>query len=94
VLTSITYTLKGVAFRINTGPNSYPGFRGLTQATFVNTGVYAPPYNVSDYFATNFQFLLDVTAGQSGDDPAVLGAYYLTQVQAGLTQLGVNVPTC
>jgi hypothetical protein len=74
--------IKGVAFRVNTGPNSYPGFRGLTQATFVDTGIYTPNANISDL--TGFAYELDVNAGSTA-------AYYLTQVTNGLTTLGFVV---
>jgi hypothetical protein len=74
--------IKGVAYQINTGPGSYPGFRGLTQATFVNTGIYTPNANISDL--TEFTYVLDVTAGAAD-------TYYLTQVTNGLTTLGYVV---
>lgn len=74
--------IKGIAFRVNTGPNSYPGFRALTQATFVNTGIYTPNANISDL--TGFTYQLDTTAGSTA-------AYYLTQVTDGLTTLGFAV---
>lgn len=86
VLATSSTLIKGCAFRVNTGPGSYPGFRGLTEATFVNTGVYAVPYNVSDYVGTNFSYQLDVTAGSTP-------AYYLSEVVAGLNSLGF-VLTC
>lgn len=74
--------IKGVAYQVNTGPNSYPGFRGLTQATFVNTGVYTPNSNISDL--TGFTYELDVIAGS-------VASYYLTKVTDGLTTLGFTV---
>ena len=86
VLATTTTLIKGCAFRVNTGPDSYPGFRGLTEATFVNTGVYAVPYNVSDYVGTNFSYQLDVVAGSTP-------AYYLAEVVSGLNSLGF-VLTC
>jgi hypothetical protein len=74
--------IKGVAFQVNTGPNAYPGFRGLTQATFVDTGVYAPNNNISDL--NQFTYELDVTAQSTPE-------YYLAQVTNGLTTLGFTV---
>ena len=71
-----------MAFQVNTGPDSYPGFRGLTQATFVNTGIYTPNANISDL--TGFTYQLDTVAGSTA-------AYYLTQVTNGLTTLGFVV---
>lgn len=76
--------IKGVAFQVNTGPNTYPGFRSLTQATFVDTGVYTPPYNISNL--SQFTYELDVVAGSNA-------AYYLSKVVSGLNTLGFSV-TC
>jgi hypothetical protein len=87
VMTTVAYTIKGTAFRINTGPGSYPGFRGLTQATFINTGVYSPPNNVSDYYSTNFNCNLDTLAGSTP-------VYYRDQIVAALTALGISIPVC
>lgn len=81
---AISY-IKGIAFRVNTGPNAFPGFRGLTQATFVNTGVYVPPFNVSDY-SDRFFCELDVIAASTP-------TYYLSKVVAGLNTLGFTL-TC
>jgi hypothetical protein len=86
VLSTITYTIKGTAFRVNTGPNTWPGFRGLTEATFVNTGVYSPPYNVSDY-SGDFNYSLDVVGGSTA-------SYYLGLIQSSLTSLGISLPPC
>lgn len=83
---SFPYNLKGCAFRVNTGPNAYPGFRGLTEATFVNSGAYAPPYNVSDFVGTNFTYELDTTASSTA-------AYYMAQVVSALNTLGIPL-TC
>lgn len=85
-LTSAGYTIKGSAFRVNTGPNQYPGFRGLTEATFVNTGVYSPPNNISDFLGINFTYQLDTVAGSTP-------AYYLSQIALALNSLGINI-TC
>jgi hypothetical protein len=74
--------IKGVAFQVNTGPGSYPGFRSLTQATFVNTGIYTPNANISNLPA--FTYELDVTAASTP-------AYYLTKVGEGLTTLGFAI---
>lgn len=81
--------IKGYAFRVNTGPDFYPGFRGLTEATFVDTGVYVPPYNISDLTA-NFSYDLDVIAGVSilTTPAADQAPYYLNKVVTGLNTLG------
>ena len=77
--------IKGIAFRVNTGPDSYTAFRSLTEATFVNTGVYVNPANLSD-LTDKFFYELDVTAGSTA-------SYYLSEVVAGLNTLGFNL-TC
>ena len=87
VLSTVPYTIKGTAFRVNTGPNTYPGFRDLTEATFVDTGVYSPPYNVSDYYLTNFNYYLDIVAGSTP-------TYYRDQIVIALNALGIIVPVC
>ena len=74
--------IKGVAYQVNTGPGAYPGFRALTQATFVNTGIYTPNANISNL--PQFTYTLDVVASSTA-------AYYLTQVTNGLTTLGFAV---
>jgi uncharacterized protein (TIGR02145 family) len=75
--------IKGVAFQVNTGPNSYPGYRDLTQATFINTGVYVPPINISDLIE-NFYFEINVIAGTTP-------IYYLNKIVSGLNTLGFIV---
>lgn len=87
VMSTVAYTIKGTAFRVNTGPNSFPGFRGLTQATFVNNGVYSVPNNISDYYTTNFNCNLDTLAASTP-------TYYRDQIVAALTALGISVPVC
>jgi hypothetical protein len=87
VMTTVSYTIKGTAFRVNTGPNLFPGFRGLTQATFVNTGVYVVPNNMNDYYSINFNTNLDTLAASTA-------TYYRDQIVAALTALGISVPVC
>ncbi len=87
IMSTVAYTIKGTAFRVNTGPGSYPGFRGLTQATFVNNGAYSVPNNVSDYYSTNFNCNLDTIAASNP-------TYYRDQIVAALTALGISVPVC
>jgi hypothetical protein len=82
------YVIKGYAFRVSTGNNAFQGFRGLTQATFVDVGVYAPPYNLSVEASANlFKYNLDVTPGAGA-------AYYKDRIIEGLQQLGIVVPAC
>jgi hypothetical protein len=87
VMSAVGYTIKGTAFRVNTGPNSFPGFKGLTQATFVNNGAYSVPNNISDYYTTNFNCNLDTLAAGSP-------TYYRDQIVAALTALGISIPVC
>ena len=87
VMSTVGYTIKGTAFRVNTGPNSFPGFKELTQATFVNNGAYSVPNNVSDYYTTNFNCNLDTLAASTP-------TYYRNQIVASLTALGISIPVC
>ncbi len=87
VLATVPYTIKGTAFRVNTGPDTFSSFRNLTEATFINTGVYTPPNNISDYYSINFNCNLDTTAAASP-------LYYRNNIVAALTALGISVPTC
>jgi hypothetical protein len=87
VMSTVGYTIKGTAFRVNTGPNSYPGFRDLTQATFINVGAYTVPNNVADYYGVNFNCNLDTIAAGSP-------SYYKTQIVAALAALGISIPPC
>lgn len=87
VMSTVGYTIKGTAFRVDTGPGTYPGFRGLTQATFINNGAYTVPNNVSDYYTLNFNCNLDTLAAASA-------TYYRDQIVAALTALGISIPVC
>ena len=78
------YNIQGCAFRVNTGPDTYPGFRGLTEATFVNTGVYTPPNNLSNYTNAKYVYRLDVTAASTPQ-------YYLQQIVSALNSLGISL---
>lgn len=82
------YIIKGYAFRISTNNNYYSGFRGLTEATFKDVGVYAPPYNLSTESDNGlFKYNLDVTPGSTA-------AYYKDRIIEGLQELGISVPAC
>lgn len=85
VMSTVGYTIKGTAFRVNTGPSAYPGFRELTRATFINNGAYTPPDNVNDYYAINFNCNLDTLAGSTP-------TYYKNQITASMAALGINIP--
>jgi hypothetical protein len=76
--------IKGIAFRVSTNSNQFSGFRALTQATFVDTGVYTPRANLRDL--PQFTYQLDVTAGTTP-------SYYLSKVVEGLNTLGFPI-TC
>lgn len=79
------YSIKGCIFRINTGPNSFPGFRGLVQATFVDEGAYSGVNNLSTEKAANiYDYDLDVDAGSTA-------VYYKNKVVAALNNLGINL---
>ena len=85
---SANYIIKGYAFRVSTKSNYYKGFRELTQATFKDIGVYAPPYNLSTESDNGlFKYSLDIT-------PGTTAAYYKDRIVEGLQELGINVPAC
>jgi hypothetical protein len=81
---TLTYSISGVFFRVNTGPGLFPGFRNLILWTFTNNGLYTPPNNLSD-FGDVYSYRLDVTEGAQGATPQ----YYLDQIVLGLNSLGV-----
>lgn len=82
------YIIKGYAFRVSTGNNLYVGFRGLTEATFVNTGVYTPEFTLSkEYDNSLFKYNLDII-------PSSTATYYKDRIIEGLQELGINVPVC
>ena len=83
--------LRGVAFRVATNNNYYSGFRALTEATFVNDGVYTPPSNISD-FISDFGYVLDVTPGATVNGPSA--DYYLQLIRTALNNLGFNIAPC
>jgi uncharacterized protein (TIGR02145 family) len=91
--------IRGVVFQVNTLGNTtslaYPSFTGLTQATFVNTGIYQPPLNLSD-LPNNFKYKLGVVAGVSDSISSIedQAPYYLNQVKDGLNLLGIELPDC
>ena len=80
---TLPYSVSGVIFRINTGPNAFPDFRTLVQWTFIDNGLYTPPSNLSDY-GDVYGYQLDVTAGATSQ-------YYLTQIVSALNSLGINL---
>lgn len=84
--------IRGTHFRVATTlPNNpaqlFPAFRNLSQATFVNNGVYVSPFNLSDYYTTKYNVNLDTLPGQGGE-------YYRNLVVAALNALGLNIPVC
>lgn len=86
LINTSSYDIKGCIFRVNSGPNSYPGFKGLVEATFIDTDAYTSPNNLSDFLGSNFTYRLNTTAGSTA-------AYYLSQITSALNSLGINV-TC
>jgi hypothetical protein len=79
------YDIRGCMFRINTGPNSFQGFRSLVQATFIDEGAYTNPYNLSAEFAANiYKYRLDTVAGSTA-------VYYKNEIVSALNDLGINL---
>lgn len=85
VLADPDFKIYGTAFRVNTGPNAFTGFGQLTQATFVNNGVYTVPNNVNDFYSKQLNCNLDTL-------PAGTPQYYYNQIVASLKALGINIP--
>ena len=84
---TLGYDVRGTQFRINTGPNSFPGYRELSRSTFINNGVYTPPNNLADFYEIKYNVNLDTIANQGGE-------YYRNVVVAALNALGLNIPLC
>jgi|LakMenE01Jun11ns_1017448.scaffolds.fasta_scaffold9946093_2 hypothetical protein len=81
------YRIYGTAFRVTSDQDVSHGFRGLTRATLINVGVYTPPFNLNDYYTSNFNCNLDTLAAETP-------RYYRDQIVASLKALGITIPNC
>jgi hypothetical protein len=81
------YKIYGTAFRVTSDQDVSHGFRGLTRATLINVGEYTPPFNLNDYYTSNFNCNLDTLAAETP-------RYYRDQIVASLKALGITIPNC
>ena len=76
---------RGIVFRVNTGPNSYDGFRQFLVAVKDGTGAYSGTNGLSD--KSEITYISNVTAGSTAQ-------YYADQIITALNTLGYNLNLC
>ena len=76
---------RGIVFRVNTGPNSYDGFRQFLAAVKDGTNAYAGTNGLSD--KPEITYIANVTAGSTAQ-------YYADQIVTGLNTLGYSLNLC
>jgi hypothetical protein len=76
---------RGVVFRVNTGPNTYEGFKQFLIAVRDGLGNYSGPNGLSD--KTEVKFITDVVDGSTAQ-------YYTNQIITALNTLGYNLQSC
>jgi hypothetical protein len=76
---------RGVIFRVNTGPNSYDGFRQFVEAVRDGSGNYSGVYGLSD--RNEIAYVTNVTASSTAQ-------YYANQIITALNTLGYNLQAC
>jgi hypothetical protein len=76
---------RGIIFRVNTGPNSYDGFRQFIQAVKNGTNAYSGTNGLSD--KNEVTWVSDVTAGSTAQ-------YYADTIINALNTLGYNLSLC
>jgi hypothetical protein len=76
---------RGVVFRVNTGPNSFDGFRQFLVAVRDGLGNYSGPNGLSD--KPEIKYVMDVTTSSTAQ-------YYANQIITALNTLGYNLPQC
>lgn len=77
--------LKNVMFQVNTGPNSFGGYKQYLQAVLNGTGNYSGSNGLSDKANVQVRLETDVVAGANA-------TYYANQVINGLNSLGYTIP--
>lgn len=75
---------RSILFQVNTGPNSFPGFKQMTQAVYNGTGSYSGTAGLSDFDETQTFLINDVIAGGNA-------TFYANQIIAGLNSLGYDL---
>lgn len=76
---------RGIVFRVNTGPNSFPGFRQFLVAVKDGVDAYSGTNGLSD--KSEIAYELDITAASTPQ-------YYADEIIAGLNTLGYNLSPC
>jgi hypothetical protein len=76
---------RGIIFRVNTGPNSYDGFRQFIQAVKNGTNAYSGTNGLSD--KNEVTWVSDVTAASTAQ-------YYADTIINALNTLGYNLSLC
>ena len=77
---------RSVMFQINTGPNSFTGYKNYLQAVMNGTGNYSGTSGLSDRNNTEIKLNTDVVAGANA-------TYYANQIISGLNSLGYSIPS-
>lgn len=76
---------RSVMFQVNTGPNSFGGYKQYLQAVMNGTGNYSGTDGLSDRANVEIRLETDVIAGANA-------TYYANQVINGLNSLGYSLP--
>jgi hypothetical protein len=76
---------RSVMFQVNTGPNSFTGYKQYLQAVMNGTGNYSGSDGLSDRANVEIRLETDVIAGANA-------TYYANQVINGLNSLGYSLP--
>jgi hypothetical protein len=73
-LASIPYAIKGAVLAVEGVAFENTQFAELVSATFIDTGTFVPPYNISDLYPNKFTFQLDIPNGQTIIAPLIYEA--------------------
>lgn len=83
-LESAPYSYNSVVFQVNTGPNTYAGFRQFLQAVQNGTGAYASSGGLSDF--ANIDYIYNVLPGSTPN-------FYANLIVRTLNDIGLLSPT-
>ena len=79
---------RSVLYQVNTGPNSYPGYKSFTQAVYNGTGNYSSTNGLSDFTSGGS---LAQTVLYNDVIPASNSTYYANQIISGLNAMGYDL---
>ncbi len=79
---------RSVLYQVNTGPNSYPGYKQFTQAVYNGTGNYSGTNGLSDFTSGGS---LAQTVLYNDVIPAANSTYYANQIISGLNAMGYDL---